>query len=285
MLPMTLVPLWAVHLADGVLNGPALLIGWLLAAALAWAGSRRLHEFEIPHIAILTAMFFIASLIHVRIGPTSVHLLFNGLVGAVLVRRAALAIPVGLFLQAALIGHGGWTTLGVNTCVLVLPALLAGGTIERLRRINWGSRPWLRAGVVGLCVLVWLESLVASAVLLRYWGFTIEESSDISMLWTVLLHPAAIAAVLLLSLLAAWVERRLDHPPEFALGLLIGEGTVLLTLALNSAVLIGCGADDWRAIALLVFIAHLPIAAIEGVVLGFVVGFLARVRKPTITSA
>src|SRR5205823_3017299 len=83
---------------------------------------------------------------------------------------------------------------------------------------------------------------------------------------------------LALSFLAAGAERRLDNAPEFPLGLLVGMGTVLATTALNALVLLWGGAEDWHTIVLLVFVAHLPIAVIEGVVLGFTVGFLARVK-------
>src|SRR5438132_11685586 len=117
--------LWAVHISDGVLAGPWLAGGFVVAALLAVLGAWRIRDEEIPQVALLTAAFFVASLIHVRVGPTSVHLLLNGLVGVVLGWRAGLAIPVGLFLQAALLGHGGMTTIGVNSCVMVLPALLA----------------------------------------------------------------------------------------------------------------------------------------------------------------
>ena len=64
--------------------------------------------------------------VHVRVGPSSAHLLLNGLIGVVLGRRAVLAILVGLTLQAILFGHGGFLTLGVNTCVMALPALAVG---------------------------------------------------------------------------------------------------------------------------------------------------------------
>src|SRR5205085_10423419 len=119
------VPLWAVHISDGVLTGPWCVGGFLVAALLAVLGAERIRDEEIPRVALLTAAFFVASLIHLPVGPTSAHLLLNGLVGVVLGRRAGLAIPVGLFLQAALIGHGGFSTLGINACVMTLPALLA----------------------------------------------------------------------------------------------------------------------------------------------------------------
>src|SRR5437588_9406630 len=122
MLPFSLQTLWAVHISDGVLTGPWLGGGFVLAALLVFFGAWRIRDEEIPQVALLTAAFFVASLVHVRLGPTSVHLLLNGLLGLVLGVRAGLAIPVGLFLQAALIGHGGFMTLGVNSCVLTLPA-------------------------------------------------------------------------------------------------------------------------------------------------------------------
>src|ERR1051325_1240098 len=117
--------LFAVHISDGVLSWPWLAGGFALAALLLWLGARRLRDEEIPRIAILTAAFFVSSLIHVRAGPTSIPLLLSGLVGLVLGTRAALAIFVGLLLQAVLMQHGGYFALGVNTCVMTLPALLS----------------------------------------------------------------------------------------------------------------------------------------------------------------
>ncbi len=271
-------PLWAVHIADGVLANPWLLGGFLLAAGLALLGSRRLREEEIPRVALLSAVFFVASTLHVRVGPTSVHLLLNGLVGAVLGWRAALAIPIGLFLQAALIGHGAYSTLGVNSCVLVLPALAGAVLFDQLRLVAWSRRPILRAGVVGFCALAWLLSLVYGAALLFTTPITSLDSLDLTAANEIITHPITLAAVLALTAVAVWAERRLGHPAEFPLGLLLGETTVVLTLLLNSLVLVWGGAADWHTLAFLVFLAHLPVAVIEGAVLGFTVSFLARVQ-------
>src|SRR4051812_19982301 len=118
-----LIP-WAVHLSDGVLGWPWLVGGFAVAGVLALIACRRMTEDDVPRVALLSAAFFVASSIHVRIGPTSVHLLLTGLVGVVLGVRAPLAILVGITLQALLIPHGGLTTIGVNTCVEAIPALL-----------------------------------------------------------------------------------------------------------------------------------------------------------------
>src|SRR5579871_5672190 len=124
MAPVVFDPLWAVHISDGALTWPWVYGGFVVAALLLLIGAWGIRDEEIPQVALLTAAFFVASLIHVKVGFSSAHLLLNGLVGVILGRRAALAIPVGLFLQAALIGHGGFTTLGINSCVMVLPALV-----------------------------------------------------------------------------------------------------------------------------------------------------------------
>src|SRR5665213_3688535 len=114
---------FAVHISDGVLTWPWLAGGFVLAGLLVAAAMVRVRDEEIPRIALMTAAFFVASLIHVPIGPTSVHLLLNGLLGVIVGRRAPLAVLLGLTLQAVLFGHGGFTTIGVNTCVMALPAL------------------------------------------------------------------------------------------------------------------------------------------------------------------
>src|SRR5205807_293431 len=136
------IPLWAVHISDGVLAWPWWSGGFALAGVLALIGAWRIRDEEIPQVALLTAAFFVASLIHVRVPPTSVHLLLNGLVGVILGCRAALAIPVGLFLQAALLGHGGFSTLGINSCVMTLPALLAWQMFGVLQRLPVLKRHW-----------------------------------------------------------------------------------------------------------------------------------------------
>jgi cobalt/nickel transport system permease protein len=73
----------------------------------------------------MTSGFFVASLIHVPLGPTSIHLTLNGLVGIVLGPLAFPAILVGLILQALLFQHGGLLTIGVNALMMGLPALIA----------------------------------------------------------------------------------------------------------------------------------------------------------------
>jgi len=208
--PVSFGLLWAMHISDGVLTAPWLGAGFALSGLLALVAAYRVRDEEIPRIAVLSAAFFVATLMHLKLGPTSVHLLLNGLVGVVLGRRAPLAILIGLTLHAVLLGHGGFTTIGVNACVMTLPALLAAVLFSGMRRLPWFGRSGN--------ALTWL------------------------------------------------------------CGFLLGMISVLATLVLQAAVLRWGGAEDWSLIVQGVFYAHLPIVVLEGVVLGFTVSYLARVK-------
>ena len=112
------------HISEGILSGPVLVSGMALAAAGTAAGLRKLDYDRIPRAGILSASFFVASLIHVPIGPSSVHLILNGIIGIILGWGAFPAILVALTLQALFFQFGGITTLGVNTVTMALPAVL-----------------------------------------------------------------------------------------------------------------------------------------------------------------
>lgn len=112
------------HISEGILSGPVLVTGMALAAAGTAIGLKKLDYDQIPQAGILSASFFVASLIHVPVGPSSVHLVLNGIVGLILGWGAFPAILVALTLQALLFQFGGITTLGVNTMTMALPAVL-----------------------------------------------------------------------------------------------------------------------------------------------------------------
>jgi cobalt/nickel transport system permease protein len=268
-------PLWAVHIADNVLAPPWIIAGFIMAGSLAYIGSRRVRDEEIPQIAVLSAVFFVASLIHIRVYPTSVHLLLNGLVGIVLGVRAALAIPLGIFLQAVLVQHGGFTTMGVNSCDMVLPALFVGGMFTFLERRPLLRKSWFRAALVFVAIAAWLFCLLYGSILLLS-----SNESGPARAQAIAFRPVTVMLVLACAAIAAWIESRLESAPEFALGLLSGLVAVVLTAFLTSMVLAygGIEQESWRKLAQIMFVAHLPVALIEGIVLGFTVSFLARVK-------
>jgi cobalt/nickel transport system permease protein len=137
------------HIAEGAisgsLSGVAVLAGGvaLTAAGTGWALAR-LKEEDIPRTALLSAAFFVASLIHVPVGVINVHLVLNGLLGLVLGWAAFPAILVALWLQAVFFGYGGITTLGINTFSMAAPAVVCHYLVRR-----WVSAGGLSAACAG----------------------------------------------------------------------------------------------------------------------------------------
>ena len=86
------------HISEGVLSGQVLAVGAVLAAAGTGIGLKKISHDRIVHVAILASAFFVASLIHVNIGPASAHLILNGIVGLLLGIAAFPAILTALLL-------------------------------------------------------------------------------------------------------------------------------------------------------------------------------------------
>ncbi|MEW5784522.1 MAG: cobalt transporter CbiM [Bacillota bacterium] len=128
------------HIPDGIISVSTALGGYAAAGGAAWLSLTKIkRKYKnpregIPRASLLTAVFFTASLVHIPLPPTSVHLVLSGLVGVILGWYAFPAILVGLFLQAVMFQHGGLTTLGINGCLIGLPALLSGRLFQ-LRRL------------------------------------------------------------------------------------------------------------------------------------------------------
>ncbi len=112
------------HISEGVLSPPILLGGVVFTLIGLTIGLKNLRENKLPEVAILSSTFFVASLIHIPVGPSSAHLILNGLVGILLGWVAFPAIFLGLFLQAILFQFGGITTLGINTFIMAFPSVI-----------------------------------------------------------------------------------------------------------------------------------------------------------------
>lgn len=127
------------HISEGVLSGPVLFSGAALAAVGTAIGLKKLDYDQIAKAGMLAAAFFVASLVHVPIGPANAHLILNGLMGLLLGWGAVPAILVALTLQGVFFQFGGITTLGVNTVIMALPAvccyLVFGGMTQKPSKI------------------------------------------------------------------------------------------------------------------------------------------------------
>lgn len=124
------------HLSDGVLSVAVSTVTSITAGALLIHSTKSIKEEEIPRISLMSAAFFGFSLISIPVGPSSIHLLLAALLGIVLGKRSTLAIFIGLLLQAVFFQHGGLTTLGANTLIVAIPALVS----YKLYTINGSNR-------------------------------------------------------------------------------------------------------------------------------------------------
>jgi cobalt/nickel transport system permease protein len=137
----------AVHISDAVLRPEWWLAGWVGAGLLAAWGLFRLSPEEMPRLAMVTAIFFVATSVHFPIGAGRVHLLLTAFVGILAGRRSGLVVLCGLLLQNRLIGHGGLLSLGFNTVIMAVPAVIIGALFNWFVRA--GSRTPVSIGLLG----------------------------------------------------------------------------------------------------------------------------------------
>ena len=124
------------HLSEGVLHSSTLLIGAVGAVLGLAIGLKKMTGDKLALTALFSAAFFVASTIHIPVGIGSVHLILNGIAGLFLGWRVFPAFLIALTLQALMFSFGGLAVLGVNLCIMALPAV-----------------------VVRLCVFPWLKAI------------------------------------------------------------------------------------------------------------------------------
>lgn len=154
------------HIVDGALSNSVVIGGALAAAGGIAMGLKSLDLDRIPTAGVLSASFFVASLIHVPIGPSSVHLILNGLAGLLLGWAAFPALFVGLLLQAVFFGFGGLTVLGVNTLNIAAPAVLAWLFFGRLIGHGTPVRGAIWGGIGGAFAIAATTAMVGISLAL-----------------------------------------------------------------------------------------------------------------------
>lgn len=153
------------HIADAILPNAMILASAGGAAVVVGTSLRWLAPANVPRVALLTAAFFVASSIHVPLGPVSVHLVLNGLVGIVLGPLAPVALLVALTLQSVLLMEGGITVLGFNLLCMTCGAMLARTLFDLL---GGHSNP-ARAAAAGFLGGVSAVCISALMVVIALW--------------------------------------------------------------------------------------------------------------------
>lgn len=169
------------HISDGILTdtlaGQAgLLTTSAVSLGLLVYSVRKIKPSNLPKTALLTAVFFVGSLLHFKFGFSSLHLVLTGLMGAVLGWLSVPAMFIGLLLQAIFFGHGGITVLGVNLFNFSCGALLASLLFRLLYRKS--GKGALLAGFAAGSVAV-LVAAAALAVEVALVGEDFEVISDL----------------------------------------------------------------------------------------------------------
>jgi cobalt/nickel transport system permease protein len=122
-------------------------------------------------MGMLSATFFIASLIHVPVGPSSLHLVLNGLIGLALGWTAFPALFIALLLQTAFFGYGGLVVLGVNTLNIALPAVIMGLSLRHFIQNSSPKQAALFGGIAGAGAIILTAIMVSLSLALSGDGF------------------------------------------------------------------------------------------------------------------
>ena len=190
------------HISEGVLAAPLLISGAAGAVAGCGIGLKKMDIEKTPKVAVMSSVFFAASFIHIPIGPTSAHLMLIGLVGIVLGWASFPALFVALLLQVILFQFGGITTLGVNTLVMALPAVLCFYVFSSAIRGRSHTRALIAAFLAGVVGILVAGLLVAFCLI-----FTGEQFFTVARVFIIAHAPVMIIEGILTAIIVGFLRR------------------------------------------------------------------------------
>ncbi|MDR0551726.1 MAG: energy-coupling factor ABC transporter permease [Spirochaetaceae bacterium] len=242
------------HISEGVLSLPVIAGGWALGAAGVAVGLKKTPAEEVPKTALVSAALFLASLVHVPVGPSSIHLTLLGLAGYLLGWSAVPALFAALLLQGLLFQFGGLLSLGANTTIMGAAAL--AGYAMRLLTVSSGQC------VVGSTRSSRNTNSNADDIVSTDIPDTKPETGN--------QKPATPKKLFT------------THYPLFTflagfLAVIAGSSLVVLALVLS--------AGNLRTTAALIFAANVPLALVEGALTLFIMLFLLKVKPDVLKRA
>ena len=196
------------HISDGILSGGVLAMGWAGTASGVSFGLKKTDPDNINQTALISSAFFLASLVNVRIGPSSSHLTLLAPMGLILGHAVFPAVIVALLLQALLFGFGGILVLGANTFVMGAASLVTYIIFGKAVRESSG-----RVKVIALSFMAGVLAVVIAAVIAGM--FLMITDSDFSGAVKLLLMahiPVALVEGIVTAFLVVWLKR---SAPEF----------------------------------------------------------------------
>lgn len=196
------------HISEGILSGGVLALGWAGTVAGVSYGLKKTNPDKIIQTALISSAFFLASLVNIRIGPSSTHMTLLAPMGLILGHAVFPAVIVALLLQALLFGFGGILVLGANAFVMGSASLAVYVIFGRMIRESSG-----RVKVLSLSFMAGAFAVVIAAVIAGM--FLMMTDSDFAGAVKVLFiaHvPVAIVEGIVTAFLVIWLKR---SAPEF----------------------------------------------------------------------
>ncbi|MBQ4469604.1 MAG: cobalt transporter CbiM [Synergistaceae bacterium] len=198
------------HISEGVLSGSMLITGWAGTCAGLAVGLRKTDMNKITRTALLSSGFFLASLVNIKVGPSSTHLSFLAPMGLILGWGVFPAMFVALLLQALLFHFGGLLVLGANNFIMGVSSLSVYLLFGKLIR-NSDSKIL----VMALAFISGALSIILAAFLAGVF-LTLSDSNFLTAAKLVVIAhlPLALIEGLVTAFMIGWLKK---SAPEFLL--------------------------------------------------------------------
>lgn len=178
-------PIVAMHIPDGFLNVPVMLIAWILSIALIALSLKKVEadyqDRAVPLMGVCAAFIFAAQMINFPIpGGTSGHLMGGTLAGVLLGPWAgSLVMSIVFMVQALIFQDGGIVALGANILNMGLVGTFGGyylfrtirNFVDRLQFSRQSPRQSPRQSghqfkslIIGTAIASWFSVVFASAL-------------------------------------------------------------------------------------------------------------------------
>ena len=191
------------HISEGILSSGMLLTGWAGSVAGISYGLRKTDPDKIIKTALISSAFFLASLVNVRIGPSSTHLTLLAPIGLILGSAVFPAVFTALLLQAVLFHFGGIVVLGANTFIMGTASLSVYILFGQIIRNSEGRLRLMTASfIAGISAVMIGASLTGMFLMMTDVNF----SGAVKVLLIAHL-PAALIEGAVTSFLVVWLKK------------------------------------------------------------------------------
>ena len=196
------------HISEGILSGSMLITGWTGTFAGLAVGLKKTDMNKITRTALLSSGFFLASLVNIKVGPSSTHLSFLAPMGLILGWGAFPAVFTALLLQALLFHFGGLLVLGANTFIMSISSLVVYILFGKIIRKSDNKILVMTLAFISGALAVVIAAFLVGAFL------TFSDSNFINAAKLIVIAhiPLALIEGLVTSFMIAWLKK---SAPEF----------------------------------------------------------------------